>query len=203
MRLYRLAANFKIRTDSILRVFHAPPEIPNSTQCSDAHIVARDGALIRLQDDWGRFCRDLILISAVGGCSTVAGIALPNRAASPRDALTILRSSFSGRAKPPDWEPKWFIANQALDAARRLRVGNLAAVSGALGSTPSPLEEIRVLRNFVAHRSERAAIEARRYSGLNHLKGLHAYLQSLQSGGSSLLETWVRQLQVMAESAVQ
>ena len=74
-----------------------------------------------------------------------------------------------------------------------------------LAITPSPLEHLRSLRNFLAHRNEGTALEVRSAAttiGAAPVCDVIAILQTVTAGATeSVLETWVQQLQTMSEIA--
>jgi hypothetical protein len=159
--------------------------------------------VIKLQDRWGAFSRDLVLLSAVGSVRTTSGMSITRQCGSSAVALRTLRATFTGRAtKGRDWEPKWFDPAEAVDAAGRLRISNFAAVSAALGATPAPLAELRAVRNFFAHRGAVAGSTARRVIGVATTPEVHDYLTATLSGGALRFEVWIAMLQSMARAAV-
>jgi hypothetical protein len=111
-------------------------------------------SLVALVDAWSRFSRDLILASCLGGTTTCAGVVLPLSSLLIRTrsaALTRIRSHF-GRPHHLWWEPSWFDPVAASTAAGALAIPNGVTVTAALGASTNPIEEIRWVRNFVAHR---------------------------------------------------
>jgi hypothetical protein len=92
-----------------------------------------------------------------------------------------------------------------LDAAQRLKINNFATVSASVGSTSSPAVELRLIRNFFAHRNKDTADQIYAYYGtvppfslkVENLAG------ALIVGGSIKLDRWISDFQLMAEVAVQ
>lgn len=113
----------------------------------------------QLQNVWEQFVRNFILVSATGaaqGSSGPVSSSVPynfrSREAAGHYLLQITRERF---------EPKWYRPLDAIKAGRRLGIGNLSNISAAIGSTPWPLEDLRLIRNFFAHRSKSSALEIR------------------------------------------
>jgi hypothetical protein len=110
-------------------------------------------ALVALQDAWNRFARDLILASAIGGAVTLGGVQLPKTSlqiTNRRLALARVRQFFG--SSQLWWEPRWFDPADAGNAATALAIPNRLQVTGAFTASTNPIEDIRWVRNFVAHR---------------------------------------------------
>lgn len=159
--------------------------------------------LMRVYDAWSRFCRELIIVSAACQPYTARGLQLPKAPgiSKRREVIPALLSTYRRRT----YEPKWGRADESIDAAIRLGLANKGTISGALGAMTSPAQELRIVRNFYAHRSEWAA---------NEIRGLQWYRSSMGfciedlagqtiQGGLTLFQDWVYDLRVIAEAAVQ
>jgi hypothetical protein len=170
------------------------------------HQLGREAAVIRLQDRWGSFVRDLILTSYVGNVVTASGNPIPKLMPGLRKATALdhLRITFTGRTKKlPWWEPNWYDAAEAIDAATRLQIGNLAEISAGIGLTPSPLDELRAARNYVAHKNKQSVEKIAPHLRAHPSRAsLHAYLQAPVVGGVSRFAAWCIQLDQMALLAV-
>ena len=114
--------------------------------------------------------------------------------------------ALSPKPKPPHWEPRWADAGECLRAAKALRIANYATVSSALSSTPSPADDVRVVRNYFAHRSEKtakaAALIPTKY-GLRVQAHPDAIAIAFVAPGMMLLELWVAQFLSLADAAIQ
>lgn len=127
--------------------------------------LALEKYLIQLQIEWEHFIRRLILDSATGrheGSSGRVFSTLPNPPKTREQALYALLSTFRGNNGGR--EPEWSHSSKAIDAASRLQLSNLATITGYLGVTPWPLDEMRFLRNYIAHQSKNSAVTLRRQS---------------------------------------
>jgi hypothetical protein len=120
------------------------------------------------------------------------------------NVLPRLRNIRSG--KPHWWEPKWGRATDCIDAARDLRIQNLLTVSAAIGATPSPADDLRIIRNFYAHRSKASFAEVQRVAmsigvtGRAHPDDVIVYTTS---GGMPLYRSWINEFLDIAEAAIQ
>src|SRR5271165_1199242 len=154
--------------------------------------LACEMAVIRLHDSWTRFCREIVVISALGRTLTLGGTSiLPASGVTDRASFVrVLRSKYPYSRR---WyEPKWGTAYHCIDAASRLRIGNLSTIAAALGAINSPADKIRHVRNFYAHRRRESARKATS-TGL-FLSSLSPTVFDLAShtvGGTTVIESWV------------
>lgn len=203
MELARAYATFLADADAARVGFISAYAAPLGLACAPSHELAREGAVIMLQDAWSRFCRETVLVCAAGHVRTTGGSVIPRKFSSRTAALSALRATFTGQSKKAkDWEPKWFDATQAIDAAQRLAIPNFATVSAAIGSSPSPLGELRAVRNFFAHRGATAGVTARTVVGVASTFEVHDYLTAPQLGGALRFELWIDLLRAMARAGV-
>jgi hypothetical protein len=102
------------------------------------------------------------------------------------------------------FEPNWGSAREALRAASALDITNLSQVSAALGATNSPANDLRTLRNFVAHRNRGTALELRRLWNLRSLsQPMRAdnLLGAVDAAGKKLFDMWVDSLRLISLAA--
>ena len=196
---------FSVKTRVIGAAFQHATQAPVDPDCRDAHALAREDATIQLQDQWSVYCRDLILASWRGGISTLGGTTLKRRSGdcSNSAALDTLRATYVGRSKKSKtWEPKWFDSVQALDAAKRLGIANFAEVSSGLGLSPSPLDQLRAVRNYFAHRGKDSADRLEPFLTVRPTAaGAHQHVASLTLAGVPMLVRWAAELDTMAWAA--
>lgn len=196
---------FSRKADAIAATFRFAAG-PADLGCLDAHAFSREAAAILLQDQWNSFCRDLIIGSWRGGVTTMGGVNLPSRTGPTGEAvaLTALRATYTGKQKKSgNWEPKWFDALAAIDAARRLAVPNFNSVVAGIGITPSPLDELRAVRNYFAHRGRETVTRLAPFvpAGVSDA-AVHALITGTTLGGAMVLERWASELDTMARAAV-
>lgn len=160
-------------------------------------------AVIRLHDSWTRFCRELIITSALGNTLTLGGTLLTKSSPSVTDRNSVITSLLAAYPRRRRFEPRWGDAIECLDAARRLGIRNLATVSAGLGATNSPAEEIRHIRNFYAHRKMGAA---QRAIATNLFVGDYPRVTDLlayTAGGIRIIDSWVQRLMLVATASIQ
>jgi hypothetical protein len=167
--------------------------------------MAAEMAVVRLQSRWYRFNRELVMLSATGKCVTSSGSeVLPAPGVRKRrDVIPILNSTYPTKKRRR--EPEWSSAAESINAAQRLRVSNLRSIASALGSTSSPAGEIRLVRNFLAHRSQESVSELQRLTWWTPKMRLDiaTLVATPVIGGASRFETWIENLQTIAAAAVQ
>lgn len=161
-------------------------------------------AVVRLHDAWARFCRELIIRSARGRTVTLTGTRLhPSHSAIVKrsSVIPLLISMYPRRRR---FEPRWADATECIEAGTRLAIGNLSTVAGALGAVNSPANDIRRVRNYYAHRSQRTAHDAlstRFFSSGAHPEVFD--LANYTSGSTTVLESWTAGLILIATAAAQ
>jgi hypothetical protein len=202
--LDRLCSRFEIETEWLLVASaDALTAIALHDRNERSFRLTGEMAVVRLHDSWARFCRRLIVMSAGGKPWT--GSRLRLRLApgirKPGDVIPLLLATY----KSPAHEPKWYDSAACIGAAKRLKIQNLSTVSGAIGSVPSPADELRRVRNFFVHRGREAAIQVRTCPSLSSVPRLD--LESLAGGkvypGTTRMEQWVNQLRLIAVAAIQ
>lgn len=115
---------------------------------------------IMLQNSWELFVRAIVPDSSLGIFSDNSGVIrcqLPTVPKCRREASRILIGAYKKRRE----EPNWYDPRDAIDAAIKLKLSNEATIAGALGVSPWELDDLRWIRNFIAHSSERSAIKVR------------------------------------------
>lgn len=187
-------------------VAHAPVSLRTAFWKAPEDWSVQCYVLVRLLDEWGLFSRSVVINSARGRITSRAGVAVLRSPIVLRgqDPLDVLRRSFS-KPKSPIWEPRWYNPVDAIDAANRLQIRNLANVAAGLGLAGTAPEDLRHCRNYVAHRSGRAESDA----GVVRTRftpPLTAKIDSLASvrmpDGRLLLEHWCDDLITRAHAAV-
>lgn len=103
-------------------------------------------AFLKQNDAWSKFCRRLLVASALGFDGFSGGHGPAPGISSEADVMSALNIRV-----PWKDDRKWHVANDFLGAARTLKVANIGTLNGSIGSTPNPSEQIRYVRNFFAH----------------------------------------------------
>jgi len=156
------------------------------------HVYCAEKALIQIQIEWEQFVRNLILDSATGNFSNSSGRVWSQKFSQIRSrevAAYILVSTYPQR----NIEPDWCLPVQAIQAAQNLDISNFAQISAELGATPWPIDELRHVRNFIAHKSKRSALSLRQTAIVPHSDKIDVLNAAFQyvSGGSKRYENWI------------
>lgn len=165
--------------------------------------------VIRLHDAWSRFCRELVVTSAYAQPMTAQGSRVPRAPGVKRRDQVIpkLLATYQKRTQ----EPHWYLSEQCLDAARRLKVSNYSAIFSGIGASfpevsPSPNDQVRLVRNFFAHRHQESAGKALEIarslniSGVTHPRSL---VVATAPPGISVFGLWANRLRLMAYLSIQ
>ncbi|WP_162792253.1 hypothetical protein [Novosphingobium sp. P6W] len=154
----------------------------------------------QLQNAWEIYVRNFILSSATGRASGLGGLvpasvpsAYRKREAVSHYLLQVTRQRF---------EPKWYRPSDAINAARRLNIANVANVAAAIGSTPWPLENLRLTRNFFAHRSRSSALELRalNWFGPGDTIKVETTVFPFGAGGVRRFDAWCAAMKVVSRA---
>ncbi|NSY59343.1 hypothetical protein [Agrobacterium tumefaciens] len=131
-----------------------------SAELKGADLFHVERIIIQMQIEWEHFVRAVILDSATGKYRTQSGPVrsnLPEKVQSREHAGFVLIKQYHKRKHEPDW----YIPYDAINAAGRLKLTNAPRIANELGVTPWELDDLRHLRNFIAHRSGRSATTVR------------------------------------------
>ena len=166
--------------------------------------LSREMCVMRLHDAWARFCRELIVISAYAKPITTQAqqVQRAPQIKKRNDVIPKLMSTYKKRR----FEPKWYDAAECLDAAKRLKISNFAAIMSGLGLSPSPVEDLTYVRNFFAHRSyenaQRVIGVATKLNVSTALRPDFIVVETVPPG-VSIFRKWVNQLHTMALYSIQ
>ena len=175
----------------------------NPVEARECEPVHHDGfafQMIRIQHLWGEFCRELVVRSAMGGCTTRTGNQLSRvpHVSRVSDLPKVTKLAFAGRGS--NWEEPKF----ALKQAAILSVSNYLDVNLGIGSASTVLADLKVVRNFLTHPNQATAKIYDQLARENGFRGLSPdqFLQQLTPGGATIFEAWSRNLIVAAWNAV-
>lgn len=148
--------------------------------------------IIQLQIEWEYFVRAVILDSATGRYSSKSGpvsSTLPVKFSNREHVGFVLIKQYKKRRTEPDW----YLPQEAIAAAGKLAITNEITISAELGVSPWELDDLRHLRNFIAHRSARSATSMR---GIGTVAKAERIVPSsicfdFQVGGLRRYEGWI------------
>lgn len=167
--------------------------------------LAAEMITVRLHDSWSRFCRELIIISARGNVVTLGGVKLKPCLSTIKtrdDVIVELLKKY--RNKDRRNEPFWYSATECISAGQKLGIGNLSTITAALGASNSPAHELRIVRNFYAHRKKTTALGAIQTGKFNGPHSPQVFqLSAFTNGGVTILESWKYDLIAIATAAAQ
>lgn len=169
--------------------------------------ITKEMCIIRLQDAWGRFCRELILSSAGSRAKTSSGIRLPRSPGVNRygDVIPALLSTYKRRRS----EPAWHSPGECLDAAERLKISNYDTVQNGLQSSfdgLAPTAQLRYVRNYIAYRNSDTARDIAVVAQdlfISPVPRAFELASAMVSSGVTLFALWVVRLRVMAQLSIQ
>lgn len=194
--LTSLAAQLELRVDAlsaeIAPILAAPIDTAGRRQAE--HIT------FQLQNAWEIYVRNFILTSATGKAVGVAGQIPP--CVPPAFRSREAACHYLLRRTRQQWEPKWYRPANAIAAAASLQIANLGNVSAAIGSTPWPLEDLRLTRNFFAHRSRSSALELRalNWFGPGDTIEVETTLLPFGPGGVRRFDGWCAAMKVVSRA---
>lgn len=176
------------------------------------YMPTEDGCLVSLWDAWNRFLRALCLTSCRGVSQGLSGAAYtPTVAMTEAQAYTRIIANKKGKGYTVTaGEPKWYNARGLPDLATVLGLANDTIIVGAVTASnlqlgpvtiANPLEEIRVCRNFVAHKTDGTLREAQLVAG-SPFPDLMTHLRAKRSGVETFSE-WKEACLALAEAAAQ
>lgn len=182
----------------------------NSVSGYIKYYPTEEGCLFAIWDAWNRFVRRMILTSVEGETIGTSGVVYqPGNIYTEVSALQHLQAN-RGRGssyKFTNGEPNWYVPAAAVEMAQSLGAPNVNAISGALLSStvvlgPAvvsvPLEEIRISRNFCAHKNWKTMQDLRRFDP--NVATLREFLR-VKNAGSHRFDDWLDALNAIAEAA--
>ena len=201
--LINLYGRYEIRSHSLTERFSAklPANPEESRICEPIHQYGRAYLVVRLQQLWGEFCRELIVRSAIGGCLTRTSQMLPGAPGVKRvsDILKVINLKELG-SPAARWEEPSF----AIDQALRLRVANFNGIDLGLGQASTVAGYVKIIRNYIVHPNSHTS---NRYTSMTRTLGFRGLspdqlLSQSVPGSNSVFENWLSTLTLAAWNAV-
>ena len=200
--LLHLYARYDKQSRSLTSLFvtKLPVELEERNMCDPVHQNGRAYLVIRLQQLWAAFCRELVVRSAIGGYETRTGQAL-SRVPDVRyigDIAKVTKKPVSGPGS--SWEEPKFTIRQA----KALSLTNRNEIELGIGAVSTNLANLKCVRNFIVHPND---ITGNKYLQMTRSIGfvglapdelLHQFLP----GGVTVFDFWVSDLLCAAWNAV-
>lgn len=160
-------------------------------------------ATISLYADWEEYCRRLLFASAATRPFAADGrrIARAPGIRSIRDAESALKAW--KRRRPSQQLVLHLGAPTAMvDTCKHLRLTNESVITPAIVSQGSPADELRRVRNFLAHQNPSTAqqVTVGPTGGSMEISSLLKWLSTPQTGGRTLFGNWVEALSAVARA---
>lgn len=176
-----------------------------SQQCFVAEMC-----VIRLQDAWSRFCRELVVTSAYAKPLNAQGNRVPRAPGVKRRDQVIpkLLATYPNRNKEPT---TWYMPGDCLDIAKRIEVSNYSTIASGIGASfpgasTSPNDQVRLVRNFFAHRHQESAGKALEIARSLNIPGVthpRSLVVATVPPGISVFRLWANRLRIMAHLSIQ
>ena len=166
--------------------------------CQLIQILGQERGIIKLQLYWGEFCHELVIKSAIGRYQTLTGSILLPATMSSLSTINKEANKLSGRRYFP-----WHMPEYCTVLAKNIGTSNYNQIRAGL-SIIAPVADLIAIRNYVVHPSKQNQIRYRRVAikygqpKATPIKLLSTRLPS----GSTLFESWVGSLRLMAELAI-
>ena len=184
--LSELYERFVVSTNALVRRFDVdvPGCAPFDSTCPMIHEDGQALLVVRLQNSWADFCRDLIDISASNDTRCVR-----------KAAKYVVCDMGLGY-------PVWHSSEFVVRVAERLTLTNMDRISLHIGASISP-SHVTNVRNYIVHPTSRNESKYRRVAAAEGVPraDVGTLLNVRSPGGATLFERWVGNLQRTASNS--
>lgn len=126
----------------------------------DVHLIEK--CTMQLQLEWEHFVRNFVLDCATGSFFNSTGRIYSTLPIDFRNRENACHYLIAQSPNPRNRrEPEWYLPSKAIRAAMTLGLSNSSIISAELGITPWEVDNLRFVRNFIAHRSKSSALKLR------------------------------------------
>ena len=212
-RLKNIAETLESEIKQVQNVFTECHSHTPVSGFSTQYGAGEDGCIVAMWDAWNRFMRNLYLTSCASESIGDSGIQYrPTTTYSEAAALSHLRANRSGtNIRFTRSEPNWFDTAAVGDYCRILSLPNAAVITGAVltssivdmtgTSSRNPIQNIRKLRNFIAHKNQDTRKDISVFvADPGHTR---LFLKAPVRGGVSQFDDWANGLIGISYAAVQ
>ncbi len=172
-------------------------------KCEPVHQSGRTWLVVRLQRLWGEFCRELIVQSAMGRCTTSTNRDLSRSPYVKKvsDIHKVIKLKDKDLAGPA---AKWEEPRYTIEQAGRLELANFNSIDLGLSGASTITDNIKCVRNYLIHPNRR---NSSRYTSMVNMLDFNGVLPDqllLQTiaGGETVFENWLSALTLSASIAV-
>lgn len=174
-------------------------------QSDDVVARSRQMLIIKLYSEWERFFADLLEASSHRKPLTANSVRVQNapgiRTKREFDAAV---SRLYSRSPNRPFTPSWGIAKHVVKIANGVGLQNAPTIVNAVGSQSSPADQLRLIRNFYAHRNESTAQQVWRIPPpAPSLGSLDSWLEMIVLPTMPRILLWADELSDIATAAVQ
>jgi len=190
--LSNVSRKFILRARVIEQKFLSSPDVESACYC-----------ILSIYAEWERFVENLVLVSAVrrpvmeNGARLTLAVEVATRG-SFDIALCWAAAPRNGK------RPKiiyWGDSRRVIPIVMQLGLANGASIVGAIGASNSCADDLRKLRNFVAHRNIDTWGSAKQVFSARSVEDVPFWLREIQPGGSQRFSVWCRNLELISIAA--
>lgn len=211
-QLSEVSDRFRTEASEIEQAFLASEDCHRVTQYTVPYSPHVDGCVVSLWDAWNRFLRQVVLLSCSDATiGSRGGFYTPSIKRNEEEVLNYL--SVNARRlglRMFDREPNWHNVTQLAAITLELGLANSSQIIGAVGVSgielgnagriANPIEDIRTVRNFIAHKTKTNLIKFQRLALSGASEHVHSYLWSKTVGGVERFSEWVTAMCVVADA---
>lgn len=177
---------FADSTDALVRRFDVPvpSTAPFDSTCPIIHEDGQALLVVRLQNSWADFCRNLIIVS------------------STNSARYVRRVAKSVASEMGDGYPVWHKPEFIVRLARHITLTNVSQIDLYLSANVSA-GSINSVRNYIVHPGSGTESKYREVAATEGVPGadVGTLLNVRAPGGATLFERWVKDLQRTASNS--
>ena len=187
------------RTNGLVERMNSPLPLaaPERQTCEPVHTDSRKYLILRLQSLWAEFCRQIVIVSAIGGRLTLNGQLL-----APAPGIRGFADTSKVIGPLDARHAAWHQPSISIQAAQDLQVSNYHQLG--LGLSSVNLTDLSRTRNYIVHPNERTRrnfAQTARNLGLFDVDPA-SLVTTIRPGGATLFEEWIGDFQAAATNAV-
>lgn len=204
---------FRNEAREIESAFLTSWECDHVTQYSVSYAPHVDGCVVSLWDAWNRLLRRIVMQCCASDTVGLGGQTYkPFAYRTEQDVLDFLDTKKNRlHISLIEREPKWYNVHALNSITTVLGLQNSTQIIAAIGASrvnlgptgtiSNPLEDIRLVRNFIAHKAPSTLLSVQRIMGSLPTDTVHSYLWAKVLGGAERFSTWVTAMCALADAA--
>lgn len=204
--------NFVSELDEIESIFAVYRGHRSVSGVGFSYVPGEDGCLVSLWDAWTRFLRRLVMHSSAGPVLGLGGGT--HTPPTPRTEVQVLADLAANRRGNDfgitNGEPKWSDPRKLASVCSYLVIANAATIINSVTSSfvtlgpvtvTNPLEEVRICRNYVAHKAAPTLSGVHEFA-IGNYTDLSTHMRQHRSGVEAFSE-WHDCFVALAKAAAQ